>query len=88
MNQEEFVKKLKAAMKEGKLSMGTESTLDKVRRGEAGLVAVASNSPRREEIERHAEGREVEVFEFQGDSIALGKLCKRPFGVAALAISE
>lgn len=88
MDQKEFTKMLKNALQSGKLNVGTESTIALLRSSGAKLVAIAQNSPEKEEILKYAKGRGVEVFEFTGDSIELGKLCKKPFGVAALAISE
>jgi len=88
MDQKEFTKMLKAALQSGKLKIGTDSTMAMLRSGGAKLIAVANNSPDKSEIQKYASGRGIEVFEFDGDSVELGKLCKKPFGVASLAISE
>lgn len=88
MDQKEFLKQLKAAMQADKLRIGTDGVMALLRAGGASLIVVADNSPENTEIKKYAKGRGTEVFDFEGDSVELGKLCKKPFHVAALAISE
>lgn len=88
MEQKEFVDELKSAIKAEKIVIGTERTLGFLRSGELKLIALASNSPEESEIRKLAEGKNVEVITFSGDSIALGKLCKKPFAVAAVSVQK
>ena len=88
MDQKEFQKVVKTALDSGKLKLGHESTMTLLRDGKVKLVAVADNSPNKDEIHKYAAARKIAVFDYPGDSRELGKLCKKPFSVAALAVSE
>jgi large subunit ribosomal protein L30e len=70
--------------------LGTNSSIDAIKNGDAKLVVVAANCPKDEyeDIERYAQLGGVKVREFNGTSWDLGEVIGRPHMVAAIAILE
>jgi large subunit ribosomal protein L30e len=70
--------------------LGTKSTIDAIKNGEAKLVVVAANCPQdeHEDIERYAQLSGIRIREFSGTSWDLGEVIGRPHMVAAIAILE
>ena len=79
-----------SAVSTGKCLLGTKSSIDAIKNGEAKLVVVAANCPRDEyeDIERYAQLSGIKIREFNGTSWDLGEVIGRPHMVAAIAILE
>ena len=76
---------LRVAVKTGKVLIGSNETLEAVKRGQTKLVILASNCPKhvREGIET-----KVKTFDYPGTSTDLGATCGKPYAIAALAVTN
>ncbi len=86
----EASKKVAQAVATGKVIMGTDKSLKALKRGQAKLVIVSSNCARDslEDARHYAKLASVELRVFDGNSIALGLACGKPFSVDMLAVIE
>lgn len=73
------------AIKTGNVLIGSNETLEAVKKGKAKLVILASNCPPnvRAEIES-----KVQTFDYPGPSTDLGATCGKPYAIAALAVID
>jgi large subunit ribosomal protein L30e len=83
-------KAISTAVKTGKVVLGAESAVKNAQTGKAKLIVVSANCPTkvRGDIEYYAELSGVKVMVYEGTSIDLGMVCKRPFTVSALTVKE
>ncbi len=86
MDEKELRKQLSVAIDEKKLVVGLERTLKILRKGNAALVAIASNCPEKEEVKRLAGKAGTGVFECKQNNLELGELCRKTFRVSSLTI--
>ncbi|MBW6462446.1 MAG: 50S ribosomal protein L30e [DPANN group archaeon] len=82
--------KIKKAETTGNLIIGIKSVMSAVRQGNLTDVVIASNCPKVmiDEVVHTAKLSEVPVTFFEGDSNNLGEICRKPFTIAVLGISE
>jgi len=83
-------KALRQAIESGKVELGMDSTMKAAKTGRARLVIVSSRFPpdARQDLQRYASMSKVPVLEFKGDSAELGRVCRKPFQVASLAVID
>ncbi len=74
---------LQVVVKTGKVLIGSNETLEAVRRGTAKLVVLASNCPTHVRVEVE---NKVKTFDYPGPSTDLGATCGKPYAIAALAV--
>lgn len=76
---------LQVVVKTGKVLIGSNETLEAVKRGQTKLVVLASNCPNhvRAEVET-----KVKTFDYPGTSTDLGATCGKPYAIAALAVTH
>ena len=81
---------LRLACKTGKVILGSRRTVEEVKWGRAKLVIVASNCPKpvRDDIQYYAKLSGIPVYVHRKTSIDLGRVCGKPFQVAAIAIRD
>jgi len=81
---------LKRIIETGKIEIGTEKTIDKIMNGDARLVMIASNCPKktREKIEKFAKVENVPIINYPGTSLQLGEACGKPFVIASLSVID
>lgn len=79
-----------AAVKTGKVALGSEQAIEAVRTGKAKLIIIASNCPSdvREKIEHYAKLSRIPTYIYSSSSLDLGITCRKPFTVTAMAIRE
>ncbi len=79
-----------AAIKTGKVTLGSKQTLEAVRTGKAKLIVIASNCPSdiRKNIEHYAKLSRIPMYVHNSSSIDLGIACRKPFTVTAMAIRD
>ena len=79
-----------AAVKTGKITLGSRRTIEVARTGKAKLIIMSSNcpSPIRRGIEYYAHLSNIPVYIYSGSNIDLGMACRKPFTVTAMAIKE
>ncbi len=76
---------LQVVVKTGKVLMGSNETLEAVKKGTAKLVVLASNCPPhiRAEVET-----KVKTLDYPDTSTDLGATCGKPYAIAALAVID
>ncbi len=74
---------LRTALKEYKLSFGTNLTLKHLKLGKAKKVFLASNCPQK--IKDQITQYPVEVVQLKEPSMEIALLCKKPFAVSVLS---
>ncbi|PIW32508.1 MAG: 50S ribosomal protein L7ae [Nitrosopumilales archaeon CG15_BIG_FIL_POST_REV_8_21_14_020_37_12] len=81
-------KSLRDAHKEGNLTIGTKQVLSSVKNSK---LIVLSQSVKREifeKIESDAKKEKIPLVNFQGTSVALGKLCGIQFRISSIAFTS
>ena len=78
------------AAKTGKIQFGANSALKSAKMKKSKLVIVASNCPQgiREDIEYYCRLSKIPVSIYKGNSLDLGAVCGKLFGVSALSVRE
>ncbi len=81
---------LRAAIRTGKVIIGSNKTIKYLKLGKAKLVVIASNTPPhiKKDIKYYAKLSNTPVYEYEGTNMELGAICGKPFSVAALAIID
>jgi len=74
---------LKKAIKEKKLTIGTEKTIKALKRGEAKEVFISRNCPvlLRKKVKNYAEISNIAVSELKESNEEIGTICKKPFSI-------
>ncbi|MDD5178113.1 MAG: ribosomal L7Ae/L30e/S12e/Gadd45 family protein [Candidatus Nanoarchaeia archaeon] len=81
------MKNLEEALKSNNLTIGTKTTLRKLRENKVRHIFLASNCDEKikKDIDSLAGINNVEVVQLDVDNIELGTLCKKPFVVTVLS---
>ncbi|MBS3153394.1 ribosomal L7Ae/L30e/S12e/Gadd45 family protein [Candidatus Woesearchaeota archaeon] len=81
------MKELRDALKEGKIVIGTERTLKKLKKGEVKNVYVSSNCPRKvlEDLEHYCKVFNAKLNKPKETNEELGVVCKKPFSINVLS---
>ncbi len=84
------IAELKKFLKLGKLTLGTEKTLKILRLGNAEKIFLSSNCPEivRKDIEYYAKLAKVPLVQLKQPNDELGTLCKKPYPVSVLSVSQ
>ncbi len=79
---------IRLAVDSGKVTLGSQRTLQHALLGEAKLVIVAENCPApvAQDVRHYCAQSDVRVVTFPGSSVRLGTVCGKPFPVAALSV--
>ncbi len=74
---------LKKAIKEKKLTIGTEKTIKALKKGEAKEVFISKNCPEllRKQVKNYAEISNIPVTELKESNEEIGAICKKPFSI-------
>ena len=83
-------KAIAAAVKTGKVSIGSRSAVQNAQTGRAKLILLASNASKnvREDVEYYCNLSNVPLILYKGSSMDLAAACGKPFTVSALSIRE
>lgn len=81
-------RELKQAVSTGKVILGSDKTVKKLKAGETKLVVLASNCSdvTKADVRRYADVTGTPMYTYRGDSAKLGLACGKPFLVSAIAI--
>ncbi|MBI4181647.1 MAG: ribosomal L7Ae/L30e/S12e/Gadd45 family protein [Candidatus Aenigmarchaeota archaeon] len=79
---------IKDALKAGTLVIGTKATGRGLKRGSLKAVIICGNAPAgvRADLARYAQLGQVPLATFEGDEIALGEICGKPFAILAVGV--
>ncbi|MGC8652331.1 MAG: 50S ribosomal protein L30e [Candidatus Micrarchaeia archaeon] len=81
---------IRLAVDSGKVAFGLKSVISSIKEGTAKLIIVSSSSRKSdsEDIKHIAKIADMHVIEFNGDPVALGAVCGKPFSVSTLSIID
>ena len=82
----DIAKSLRAAIKDGKVSIGAKNTLKSIQKGDAQFVILASNCPPR--FREIILSSSVPRVRLEVNSVELGSVCAKPFTISALSIED
>ena len=80
-------KALKDAMKEKKSILGSKEVLNSIK--DSKLVVLSQSAPRKtaEKILENAKKEKISTLQFEGSSVALGRLCGLQFRVSTISLT-
>ena len=81
-------KSLKDARKENKLTMGSKEVLNSVNNSKLIVLSQSVDKEMLEKIESDAKKQKVPLVNFQGTSVALGKLCGLQFRISTISFTS
>ena len=81
-------KALKDAIKEDKLTMGAKQVLSSVKNSKLIVLSQSVEKEVFEKIETDAKKEKIPFVNFQGTSVALGRLCGLPFRISTLSFTS
>ena len=81
-------KSLKDARKENKLTMGSKEVLNSVNNSKLIVLSQSVDKTMLEKIESDAKKQKVPLVNFQGTSVALGRLCGLQFRISTLSFTS
>lgn len=81
-------KSLKDARKENKLTMGSKEVLNSVNNSKLIVLSQSVDKEMLEKIESDAKKQKVPLVNFQGTSVALGRLCGLQFRISTISFTS
>ena len=81
-------KSLKDALKEDKLTMGTRQVLNSIKNSKLIVLSQSVKKEMFEKIESDAKKEKIPLVNFQGTSVALGRLCGLQFRISTLSFTS
>ena len=78
-------KVVKDAIKANKYKSGVRAVLQSAKSSKLVIVSQSMEAADRAKLDEQAKSAGVTVYELQGTSVQLGKMCNRPFRVTAIA---
>jgi large subunit ribosomal protein L30e len=81
-------KSLKDAHKENKLTMGSKQVLNSVNNSKLIVLSQSVGKEMFEKIESDAKKQKVPLVNFQGTSVALGRLCGLQFRISTISFTS
>ncbi len=81
-------KALKDALKEDKITMGAKQVLNSVKNSKLIVLSQSVEKEMFEKIESDAKKEKIPFVNFQGTSVALGRLCGLQFRISTLSFTS
>ncbi len=81
-------KSLKDALKEDKLTMGTKQVLNSIKNSKLLVLSQSVKKEMFEKIELDAKKEKIPLVNFQGISVALGRLCGLQFRISTISFTS
>ena len=81
-------KSLKDALKEDKLTMGTKQVLNSIKNSKLIVLSQSVEKKVFEKIESGAKKDKIPLVNFQGTSVALGRLCGLQFRISTISFTS
>jgi len=81
---------IRKELKSGKLIIGTERTLKRLRAGKLKKIYVSANCPSsvKEDITTYSDISSVEVIKLKQQNDELGVICRKPYFISVLGLEE
>jgi len=81
-------KSLKDARKEDRLTMGAKQVLNSVKNSKLIILSQSIKKEMLEKIESDAQKEKIPLINFQGTSVALGRLCGLQFRISTISFTS
>jgi large subunit ribosomal protein L30e len=81
-------KSLKDALKEDKLTMGAKQVLNSIKNSKLLVLSQSVKKEMFEKIESDAKKENIPLVNFQGTSVALGRLCGLQFRISTISFTS
>jgi len=81
-------KSLKDARKEDKLTIGSKQVLNSIKNSELIVLSQSVKKEMIEQIESSAKKEKIPLVNFQGTSVALGRLCGLQFRISTISFTS
>ena len=81
-------KSLRDARKENKLTMGTKQVLSSIKNSKLIVLSQSIKKEMVEQIESDAKKEKIPLVNFQGTSVALGRLCGLQFRISTISFTS
>ena len=81
-------KSLKDARNDDQLTMGTKQVLNSIKNSKLIVLSQSMNKEMVEKIESDAKKEKVPLVNFQGTSVALGRLCGLQFRISTISFTS
>ena len=81
-------KALKDALKEDKITMGSKQVLNSIKNSKLIVLSQSVEKEMFEKIETDAKKEKIPYVNFQGTSVALGRLCGLQFRISTLSFTS
>ena len=81
-------KSLRDARKEDQLTMGTKQVLNSIKNSKLIVLSQSIKKETLEQIESDAKKEKIPLVNFQGTSVALGRLCGLQFRISTISFSS
>ncbi|PJC50895.1 MAG: 50S ribosomal protein L7ae [Nitrosopumilales archaeon CG_4_9_14_0_2_um_filter_34_16] len=81
-------KSLRDARKEDRLTMGTKQVLNSVKNSKLIVLSQSIKKKTFEQIESDAKKEKIPLVNFQGTSVALGRLCGLQFRISTISFTS
>ena len=81
-------KSLKDARKEDQLTMGTKQVINSIKNSKLIVLSQSMSKTTIEKIESDAKKEKVPLVNFQGTSVALGRLCGLQFRISTISFTS
>ncbi len=81
-------KSLRDARKEDKLTMGAKQVLNSIKNSKLIVLSQSIKKEMIEQIESDAKKEKIPLVNFQGTSVALGKLCGLQFRISTISFTS
>ena len=81
-------KSLRDARKEDRLTMGTKQVLNSVKNSKLIILSQSIKKEMLEKIESDAKKEKIPLVNFQGTSVALGRLCGLQFRISTISFTS
>ncbi|AIF84790.1 ribosomal protein L30E [Candidatus Nitrososphaera evergladensis SR1] len=79
-------KVIKDAVAANKYKSGVKEVLQSAKSSKLVIVSKSLDAGDRAKLDEQAKSAGVAIYEFDGNSVQLGKLCNKPFRITAIAI--
>lgn len=81
-------KLVKDAVAAEKYKSGTKEVLQSAKNSKLIVVSKSLAADERAKLDEQAKSANVAIYEFDGNSVQLGKFCNKPFRISAIAIQS
>jgi len=81
-------KAIKDAIKNRKPTIGTKQVMNSIKNSKLIIISQTISNEKTKKIEKNAKNNNIPILNFEGSSVALGKLCGLQFRVSTISLDS